>query len=408
MENIGQKLKQLRVQLALTLEQVEEETRIRTTLITDIENDNTASISLMYLNAYKKTLADFYNKALNNPNYLATVSRISISKNQSENSEIEKQSKKDTAVNQEKENNIYSNESNYKSVFTAVPINPNDIKKIKEIEKVQKIVATEQILEIKTPTNVVEVKSEKQIHTPRKAIKYSNLAILNKKILKNSLNIRIKDLLIYLSGGIIFSTIIFFVFIYDSNGENTKKHQTQYDTTTDSVIAITSTGDDIYKYFEKDSVVLIANCKDSSWIKVEVDNKKPDELIMIPGMQKIWFAADQIILTTANVGGITFYKNDTLLPTLGPKGTMVQNIVITREGIKNINPLSSGNNTVPISELNPNQNVITPSLSDTVKVQIPPRQHTPKKKKEEPVKPIFIDFSKPANTKPPILEKEDD
>jgi hypothetical protein len=430
MENTGQQLKQLRISLALTLEQVEEETKVRSGVIISIEDDNTASIRPIYLNAYKKTLLDFYTKASNNVSYLTSIKNISITKSVPVNKFVPNEqiqevqnNKKNDKLNPTTENKFeksseikrsqikYNNyeKDNYNtditSSFTAVPMEPKDIRKAVKNKETNLNNTDSQVKKNISLVNVVEIVEEKLTDASSEKFKQRNLFVnFNKKVFKHSLNITLRDLLIYISGGLVIATIIFFVFIYDSKIESNMKQQVKYDTIDDSIISITSKEKDIYTYFTNDSVILTARCKDTAWVKVELDNKKIDDLLMKPGMENRWAALEKITITTSNVGGINFYKNDTLLPMLGPKGTMVQNIVLTRDGIKNINPLSSGNEVVSANELHPNQNVVIPSVIDTTKQK--KRQYVNRKKKEEPPAPIIIDFSKPVTTKPSILDND--
>ncbi len=396
MEQTDNNLKKRRTLLTLTLEQVVEKTRIRKEIIEQIEQNNTDAIPLVYLSAYKKTLSDFYDKAANNKTYLAAVKNVKVT-------EIEKSitnipySPKDTMV--------YSSEDNQNTStnnFETPKLLSDDKKNIPTKNK--KDIENKKNVKEKKETHtdyIVEVNKDEKRPIIRK-YKQNNLINFNKRIFKKTLNITIKDLMIYICGAVVIGLMIFFVFIYDTNSKEIENIYINdgEDNLSDSIIS----GKDIFSYFNNDSVVLVAKCNDTASVKVEIDNKKIDDMLMTPGMTYTWSAAEKIILTTTNVGGIDFYKNDTALPMLGPKGTMVQNIVITKEGVKNINPLSSDNNPISVKDLKPNQNEIVPSTFDTIKPPPPKQYAAAKKKKEEPPKPIIIDFSKPTMTKPPILE----
>ena len=159
----------------------------------------------------------------------------------------------------------------------------------------------------------------------------------------------------------------------------------------------------LFSYFDPiDSIVLRAKCIDSAWVKVEIDNRRTDELLMLPGTENRWAAWEKIVLSTSNIGGIVFSKNDTVLPQLGAAGTMVKNIVITREGIANATPLTTSNNPVSANELNPSQVRINPSETDTTRVK---RAKAPQRRRVDTVKPApIMDFSPPPPTRPEILE----
>ena len=392
MEQLDTNLKNQRIKLNFTLEQVVEKTRIRREIIEQIEQNDTDSISLVYLNAYKKTLNDFYYKASNNKLYLASVKSLDLDETNNTSSFQEEVLVYNRNEKTEDLNIITAN-------FVPTKTNKDDTKNVSVKNKKDSKEKKENVHE-----HIVEAnKDEKKQNVNIKYVKNSPINF-NKKILKRTLNITIKDLLIYICGAIVIGAMIFFVFVYDTNSKGIESITITNlkDNVVDSIMPKEK---DMFSYFNNDSVVLTAKCNDTASVKVEIDSKKIDDILMIPGMTHTWSAEEKIILTTTNVGGVDFYKNDTLLPILGPKGTMVQNIMITKEGVKNINPLSADNSSIPVKDLKPNQNEIVPSTFDTIKTPTP-KQYTAKKKKPEPPKPIIIDFSKPTMTKPPILEKE--
>jgi hypothetical protein len=83
-------------------------------------------------------------------------------------------------------------------------------------------------------------------------------------------------------------------------------------------------------------------------------------------------------------------------------GALVKNIVISRDGVSNVAPLTTGNTPVPDNELNPN---ITPINKSNGEAQQQPNKQPAPRKKKDTVLPI-INFSTPPVTKPSILEKK--
>ena len=156
--------------------------------------------------------------------------------------------------------------------------------------------------------------------------------------------------------------------------------------------------------FTQDSISFTAIAKDSAWVKLDIDGKKIDELIMVKGDRQRWAAHDYFVLSTSNVGNIDFYKNDSLLPLLGAAGSMVKNIKIARDGLANVRPLENHTQTVPMDKIDTNYVNLPSSATankDTVKKKTYRRKKVEKEKKTIPI----LDFSAPPTTKPNILDK---
>ena len=532
MEEIALKLKHQRTKFGLTLEQVEKETRVRSNIIAALEKNNMELLPATYIQAFIKTLTEFYQKIEANSEYLNQVKTRTVSTNNA-NPKTPKQiiNNYNKQLSQTTENKINNNKLTQKNksktdkppVVVAETNNTKNDEHIKndfaktpqiidsqaatpqiatvqiadsqtETSQIQNVFTNEKIkLEVvddtaiqnsnfdKNPTsdypyydsyadgfsikkkdfenanldatttnsnatasnakltvkefnesialgknaakgndrkgrsrnnarkqNAENSTNEKTTVDKKTKIKQKKLSS-NKRYFANTLNLSGRDLFVYLFLVVFLLGVIFFVFFYDESmfdNLTEKMNVTSYAEDIDDSTLITETRrNQLFSYFEPlDSIILVARCKDTAWVKVEIDRKRTDDVLMHPGMERRWTAWERIVLNTSNIGGIAFYKNDTLLPDLGAAGAMVNNIVITREGIANATPLTTSNRPVSANELNPTQVKINSSETDTARTSVA-KPAQPKRKRDTVKPPLIIDFSTPPTTRPTILEE---
>ena len=82
-----------------------------------------------------------------------------------------------------------------------------------------------------------------------------------------------------------------------------------------------------------DSLVLMINANDTSWIKVSIDDQTSGEFILLPNSQKIVKAKTNYKLTLGNSGAIKLILNNKQLPISG-RSKAPLNLVIDRKGLK--------------------------------------------------------------------------
>lgn len=135
----------------------------------------------------------------------------------------------------------------------------------------------------------------------------------------------------YFGIGILIFLIVYFVFFKsDSNGSNDAIEGIAV-----SEIENNESDDNLFDYFESesDSIVLEAFALDSAWMSITMDGKINEEILMKPGMKKIWKAENFFTLTSGNAGGIKLKRNGEELEPLGARGNVVNNVKITKDEI---------------------------------------------------------------------------
>ena len=69
------------------------------------------------------------------------------------------------------------------------------------------------------------------------------------------------------------------------------------------------------------------------WIQLKIDGRVVFQSILRKGRTETWQAKDKIELSLGNAGGVDLEVNSKLISSLGRKGQVIRNILITKEGI---------------------------------------------------------------------------
>lgn len=81
---------------------------------------------------------------------------------------------------------------------------------------------------------------------------------------------------------------------------------------------------------ETDDQRLEIVAKEKAWVRVIVDGKPPQDMMMEPGDTRTWSAQEQFVLTFGNAGGVDLTFNGKKLPPLGTSGQVVRNYQLPR------------------------------------------------------------------------------
>jgi len=80
-------------------------------------------------------------------------------------------------------------------------------------------------------------------------------------------------------------------------------------------------------------VRLTVQVKENCWVHVKADGKTVFQRVLMKGRSESWQAKDKIELSVGNAGVVELQVNDKILPSIGKKGQVVKNIVITQDGL---------------------------------------------------------------------------
>jgi len=78
---------------------------------------------------------------------------------------------------------------------------------------------------------------------------------------------------------------------------------------------------------------LAIRAKEDSWIKIKADGRTVFQTVLKKGRSESWEAKDKIELSLGNAAGVDLEINGKLIPSLGRRGQVIKNILITKEGL---------------------------------------------------------------------------
>jgi transcriptional regulator with XRE-family HTH domain len=91
----------------------------------------------------------------------------------------------------------------------------------------------------------------------------------------------------------------------------------------------------VFKTLLKDSLRLEVTTLDSVWISLLIDDTKGAEYLFGPNRKRIWAAKERFVVTMGNAGGATFRLNGKDIGSLGKRGAVVRNSILTEANLKN-------------------------------------------------------------------------
>ncbi len=385
MDNKGEQLKKMRKKSGFSIEEVAEATNIRDHIIEALELNEEIDLPAPYINSFVKSLIEFYEK---------------FDSHQSENIENEQEEPESASVLYDKNENVFKSTDDIEEEEEIFVDEPEEDKPNLE-DDIEGFELVDNNVEEVTKENSQTIKNTFKKYKEKKSQATKNKKIKNTDYKSNSNR---SIYLVYLALGLFLLSIIYFIFFYKS-GE-------AYDEVTSNATVDTlniknkhDKENEILLRLTQDSIVFVAIAKDSAWIKIDIDGKAIDEIVMSKGETKRWTAANYFILSTSNLGNIDFYKNDTLIPQLGAAGSMIKNIKIAHKGLANVRPLADHYEEVPIQNINSNNMQLNAfQVDDTLKKKVIKRRRKRRKKKKKKTMTV-LDFSNPQTIKPNILEE---
>ncbi len=285
MENVGKILKSARLKKNLSIDEVSDATKIRTYVIEAIEEGNFEIMPLVYIKSFIKTYAQFLN--IDDSKFFEP----SNTKKEDRHEEVKVIDNKD-------------------SIDDSV----NFEKPIEKKFKKKKVVDP-------APSEIPNTD-------------YSE--IFKQKKIKSGINPAIVNYIIYGVVALILFLVLYFTFFFDSKtffGSSDNNNAGGSDTT------VVDKGNSLLSYFDKpDSLTITAKAIDTAWLKIEIDGKESEEVLMTPPMEKQWSATEFIVINQGNYGAIEFMRNGVPIPPFGKKGSVVKNIKITKTEVINSSP----------------------------------------------------------------------
>lgn len=136
------------------------------------------------------------------------------------------------------------------------------------------------------------------------------------------------------------AAFLLYYFIFEYNG---KEYGTSFGEESETLNIVPDTAvigsenvneEKLTSYFDmQDSIMLDIFAFERSWVKIEMDGVRSEEIMMLPEMRKQFLAKNFFILTQGNVGALQITRNGQALEPLGSRGSVSRNVKITRDSI---------------------------------------------------------------------------
>lgn len=80
-------------------------------------------------------------------------------------------------------------------------------------------------------------------------------------------------------------------------------------------------------------ITLGIRAREDCWIKIVADGRIVFQSVLKKGRSEVWNAKDKVELSLGNAGGVAVEVNGKIISSLGKKGEVVRNILITKEAL---------------------------------------------------------------------------
>jgi len=130
--------------------------------------------------------------------------------------------------------------------------------------------------------------------------------------------------------------IALLIWLFSSSPSQPELEISQSDliTTTDTTVLEAKESKGLLDYFSKqDSLVLDVVALEDCWVKISIDGKTNDEVLMKPEMRRRWAAKEYFIITQGNVGALQISRNGKLLEPFGARGSVSKDVKITADKV---------------------------------------------------------------------------
>lgn len=240
-----------------------------------------------------------------------------------------------------------------KSICLALKMNPEEIDDIIERSGLN----SKKQKDYKANVYTQQVDFSKSVFKNQSTI-FSNL--------KSFLDVKYLNYAIYFFLFILIVSIIYFsVFTGSNSGDQLSKKNID-------TLVIDNKNKELESHFVPDTLILEARGLDTAWLRIQIDGKHSEQIVMVPKMERQWHASKYIMLSAGNGGAIEFRRNGKVLEPFGTKGSVVRNVKITStEIVVSSSPWSiTTNDTTTINR----KKLASKKKNDEVKPEPPPKK----------------------------------
>ncbi len=242
--------------------------------------------------------------------------------------------------------------------------------------KVTESKETVKVIEDDTPEPIIQIKKsiEKKNSKNRQFFSFINdrYKLINRTNLINTF--------IFISIIIVIIVVFYFTLFYDSTDKKSLTTQDLQQVTNERTNQ-NDTNTINNSYLQSQIIKLEARASDSVWIKINIDDKRSEEVILMTNTARSWAAENYFIVSLSRAGAVEFWRDGLLLPPLGKPYSKINELKITKDSV-----------------------IRKAYISDSARNAI--RQANLRKQKQEPV-PMFLTPSNIQKTSPFQDKKKD-
>jgi transcriptional regulator with XRE-family HTH domain len=316
MADISEILKDARVKRGFSVDELSDRTKIRKSIIENIENSNFDDFQEVYLKAFIRSLAKEL-KIIETPEFIDAYKDITKILSAKKSIHLEP-------------TNDYKNTDNIKST-TNVKLNKEKKETENKPPKRNISLIVDDVSSTETKPEVIVPQLNSIVYSPK-----PETTKLFRRKPKFSTNFWIYTAII------VFVAIVLFITFYPMTKDTTitpVKLDTSQSTSTVDIKSSTGTNENIMQYFKtNDSLILKAEPSDTVWVSIIIDKTKKSPIsILMPNQTYQWSAAEEFKISHGNAGKLKLYLNDKPLAPFAPPGYIAKDVIITKEGVKNPN-----------------------------------------------------------------------
>jgi len=187
---------------------------------------------------------------------------------------------------------------------------------------------TVKLIEDETPEPIIQIKKaiEKKKSKNQQFFSFLNdrYKLINRTNLINTF--------IFITIIIVIIVVFYFTLFYDSTDKKSLTNQDIQQVSNDNGIR-QDTNFQNANNAEIKLIKLEARASDSVWIKMNIDDKRSEEVILMTNTARSWAAESYFIVSLSRAGAVEFWRNGVLLPPLGKPYSKINELKITKDSI---------------------------------------------------------------------------
>ncbi len=136
---------------------------------------------------------------------------------------------------------------------------------------------------------------------------------------------------IFISIILVIIVVFYFTLFYDSTDKKSISTQDLQQVTNERANHLDTNSGLIYT--QTGLIKLEARASDSVWIKINIDDKRNEEVILLTNTARSWAAENYFVISLSRAGAVELWRDGLLLPPLGGPYSKINELKITKDSI---------------------------------------------------------------------------